>query len=311
MQYVQRVKSLIATALARGVPRSILMDPRFFTLWEQRGYHVLAASFYSPIPLLAQLDERVHLPRPSMPGIAMRRDAQRMLLEQLNQYAIPERNALLKYIHETHQLPHDAYGGADMMTLYCIIRHLAPQRVIEVGAGVSTFITGYALQKNEQTALVAADFTSIDPYPNYLHSNGVPGLSTALQQPVQNIPISMFESLEAGDVLFIDSTHISKVGSDVNYLILDVLPQLKPGVWVHFHDIFLPNDYPESWIRSSHRFWNEQYLLQSFLAFNSEFQIELATNDMTTAHGAAFPKIFGKDHATAQPGSFWISRTAC
>ena len=87
------------------------------------------------------------------------------------------------------------------------------------------------------------------------------------------MPIEFFTSLEPGDLLFIDSSHVCKTGSDVNYLYLQVLPQLKPGVRIHIHDIFLPQEYLKEWVLDENRSWNEQYLLQAMLMFSTGFKV--------------------------------------
>ena len=121
--------------------------------------------------------------------------------------------------------------------------------------------------------------------------------------------MSEFLQLEENDILFVDSSHVSKVGSDVNYEILEILPRLKPGVLVHLHDIFLPFEYPKRWIKELNIFWNEQYLFHAFMAFNCEFQVVWAGSWMHWKYPekltAAFPSY---DPALTQPGSFWIQR---
>ena len=306
--YKQRVRRLMAAILARGVPRGILTDPQFFSLWERRGLHILRASFYSPVPVLAALNGHANTRRETLSGIQWRDDAQRDLLNSLSPIAAAEALDLSRHV-ASHCLPKGAYGGADRTTLYCLLRHIAPRRVIEVGAGVSTFITAHALERNEQDDGRGSVFTSIDPYPNPILTGNPVGRCRRIARPVQDMPLDEFETLEDGDVLFIDSTHVCKVASDVNFLILEVLPNLKPGVWVHFHDIFLPNDYPKEWIEQTHRFWNEQYLLQAFLAFNKAYQVELATNYLAHACGSDYPDIF-EDDEVIEPGSFWIRKIA-
>ncbi len=119
--------------------------------------------------------------------------------------------------------------------------------------------------------------------------------------------MKFFSQLQSGDILFIDSSHTVKIGGDVNYLFLEVLPRLKPGVIVHVHDIFLPFEYRRDWVLDEFRFWNEQYLLQAFLTFNSEFEVLLANYYLSSHHKehlqAAFPDLPGWIG-----GSFWMRR---
>ena len=103
-------------------------------------------------------------------------------------------------------------------------------------------------------------------------------------------------SYDAGDILFIDSSHTVKIGGDVNYFFLEVLPRLKPGVIVHVHDIFFPFDYPRHWVMDELRFWSEQYLLQAFLSFNSEFEVLIANRYLAHYYLADFKRTFPTPH---------------
>ena len=115
--------------------------------------------------------------------------------------------------------------------------------------------------------------------------------------------------LEAGDVLFIDSSHMLRIGSDVQFEYLEILPRLKPGVIVHIHDIFLPAEYPRNWVHDKHIFWNEQYLLQAFLAFNASFEVLWGGSWMHLNHPAELESAFQSYKRENQwPGSFWIRR---
>src|SRR5262249_44163017 len=124
---------------------------------------------------------------------------------------------------------------------------------------------------------------------------------------IQEIDLEFFSQLGSGDVLFIDSSHTVKIGSDVNYLFLEVLPRLRPGVIVHVHDIFMPFEYRRDWVLDEFRFWTEQYILQAFLTFNSEFDVLLANSYLNHYHQqelkAAFPSL-----SSWASGSFWMRR---
>jgi hypothetical protein len=115
--------------------------------------------------------------------------------------------------------------------------------------------------------------------------------------------------LGAGDVLFIDSSHVAKTGGDVVFLYHEVLPRLAPGVIVHIHDIFLPADYPPEWVFSG-RAWNEQYLVRAFLAFNSAFRILLAVAWLALNRGDVLAAAFPGDSRQYDSGggSLWIQR---
>jgi len=123
--------------------------------------------------------------------------------------------------------------------------------------------------------------------------------------------------LQSGDILFIDSSHTVKIGGDVNYLFLEILPRLKPGVIVHVHDIFLPFEYRRDWVMDEFRFWSEQYLLQAFLSFNSEFEVVMANRYLAHKYVDNLKVAFAAlaDLQTGRPssvrwggGSFWMRR---
>ena len=140
--------------------------------------------------------------------------------------------------------------------------------------------------------------------------NGFPGLSQLVLSKIQDVPLSEFCSLEENDILFIDSSHVLKVGSDVQHEYLEILPRLKKGVIVHCHDIFLPEEYPKNWVLNNYVFWNEQYLLQAFLSFNESFKVLWAGNYMHLMHSDKLEQIFSsykKDKV--MPGSFWMAKT--
>jgi hypothetical protein len=152
--------------------------------------------------------------------------------------------------------------------------------MIEVGGGYSSLL---AMDVNERFLRNSLEFTCIEPYPRAFLRSGRPGLTELVEERVENLPCEVFERLGAGDILFIDSSHVCKTGSDVHHLFLQVLPRLRPGVRVHVHDVFLPVEYPEEWVLGENRSWNEQYLLQAMLT-----------------HSARYRVIFGSSHAAVQ-----------
>ena len=160
------------------------------------------------------------------------------------------------------------FDGTDALVAYCMVRQFQPRLIIEIGSGLSSLLLAQAAARNGNSALIC-----IEPFPREFVRKGFPGLRSLIEKKVQDIDLEFFSQLESGDLLFIDSSHTVKIGGDVNYLFLEVLPRLKPGVIVHVHDIFLPFDYRRDWVMDEFRFWSEQYLLQAFLTFNSEFEV--------------------------------------
>jgi hypothetical protein len=125
--------------------------------------------------------------------------------------------------------------------------------------------------------------------------------------PLQEVDPGTFRSLSANDILFIDSSHVSKAGSDVNYLLFEVLPELQSGVYVHFHDIFYPFEYPQHWICDLGISWNEAYLLRAFLQYNQSFRIALFINYLSRFHSDQLQAVMPQS-AGGAGGSLWIRK---
>jgi hypothetical protein len=135
----------------------------------------------------------------------------------------------------------------------------------------------------------------------------VPGVSRLIEQRVELVDHGEFTQLEAGDILFIDSSHVSKTGSDVNFLFFEVLPLLKPGVIVHVHDIFLPDDYPRPWVIDDNRSWNEQYVLRALLMYSTRFRVLFGCAHAATAHSEAVIRALARsDGCGMGGGSLWL-----
>lgn len=163
------------------------------------------------------------------------------------------------------------YPPLDAWILEGVLRHLRPANMIEVGSGFSSLITA---QVNRDHLDGEMRFTCIDPYPRGFLQLGVDGITELVTEKVEEVDLARFEALQPGDVLFIDTSHVVRTGGDVVWLYGRVLPRLSQGVYVHIHDVFLPGDYPEQWVREGWG-WNENYLVEAFLQFNSGYAVVL------------------------------------
>lgn len=163
-----------------------------------------------------------------------------------------------------------AFSFLDARALFVLLREWRPRRLIEIGGGFSTLL---AADVNTRFLSGSVDITSIEPHPRAFLERPVPGLARLLAERVERIDADLFAQLEGGDVLFIDSSHVAKTGSDVTYLIFEILPRLAPRVKIHFHDVFFPHDYPEDWVLRENRSWNEQYLVRALLMYSSAFRV--------------------------------------
>jgi hypothetical protein len=278
-----------------------------FQNWEKHGFHVTPVHFYQPIPDTQSLPDTLWERPSELVGIDMNDAMQLDLLrnhfprfrEQYQHFPTKPTGEQNRFYLGNH-----LFDGTDALVAYCMVRHFQPRFIIEVGSGFSSLVLGAAAAENDNAGII-----SIEPFPREFLRKGFPGLRSLIEKKVQDIDLNFFSQLESGDILFIDSSHTVKIGGDVNYLFLEVLPRLKPGVIVHVHDIFLPFDYRRDWVLDEFRFWTEQYLLQAFMMFNPEFEVLMANSYVNHYHQedlkAAFP-----DLPSWEGGSFWIRRKA-
>jgi len=284
-----------------------------FNWWEKLGLHVTVNHYYQPVPDTRYLDDRLWSNISQIPGIDINEAAQINLLQDIipqfkREYdALPrtERNGSTGFY-----LNNQSFESVDAEILYCFVRHFKPTRIIEIGSGFSTYLTAQAVEINErEDPDCKCEFVAIEPYPRESLKRGVTGLSKLHAMRVQDVPPEQFETLGQNDILFIDSSHVLKIGGDVQYEYLEIIPRLAGGVIVHVHDIFLPAEYPREWVLKNHYFWTEQYLLQAFLAFNSDFEVMWAGSYMHLNHPDLLERAFRSyDKETVWPGSFWMRR---
>jgi len=277
-----------------------------------RAEFVPPGHFYSPVtphderPTIAnRLEER----RTSLnlAGVDLRPAEQFELLQELSAFYsdLPFTDEPAQGARYYYNNP--AYSFADAIFYASMLRRFRPRRIIEVGSGHSSTL---ALDVIDQFLDPATELTLIEPHPQVVEQL-VPAADLRgrlIRARVQNLPHETFEVLESGDILFIDSTHVSRPGSDVNFLLLEILPLLKSGVLVHIHDIFYPFEYPAQWILEG-RSWNEAYLLHAFLKFSPAFRIRLFTTFLRQTRAEWFA-----EHMPlclrSPGGGIWLERTS-
>jgi len=265
--------------------------------------------FYSALPDMDEVERRapaLYGPPPrTLPGIDLRGEAQGRLLSEFREYYISPPFERTCNPQSRFYRPNGSFPFQDAFLLYAMMRHLRPAQLIEIGCGFSSCVildTCEALQ-------LSAQLTFIEPYPELLLSLVRPedrSRFTLKRACIQDVPRDSFAALNPNDIMFIDTSHVSKAGSDVNCIFFDILPLLKPGVIVHFHDIWYPFEYPKEWLWKG-MFWNEAYLLRAFLTHNCAFEIVLFNSFLnqclTERVKAEFP-LFLED-----PGaSLWLRR---
>lgn len=297
----------------------------YFFEFEKQGIHLIPPHFYSPIPVHrdiprsafdlsnALIDGRDYLSGTTLPGIDFRISSQLMVLRQclelrdeLARFPLNNDGTDKYYYQNPGQNPLDA------AILYCMVRTWKPKRIVEIGCGYSSVLITSAIAVNREEG-VESKFTSIDPFPVHGFQQSIRSRMGGqkniefMEKYVQDVPPEWFvENLSAGDLLFIDSSHVLKLGSDVEHEFLRVLPTIPAGVIVHVHDIFLPFQYPEDWI-VNHRFWNEQYLLQALMTTSKSWSVLYASTFMRRLAHEETSKLLPFD-VPGLPGSFWMVR---
>lgn len=265
--------------------------------------------FYSPVPSMAEVDDAYERRAfgPPFPGIELRVEAQVALFRRLATHypeiGFPDQAADGWRYH----FENGAYDRFDAIMLGCMLLHLRPHRVIEIGSGCSS---AAMLDLNDRSLGGRMHLTIIDPVTvrvkKMLRPEDLDRVDL-IESRVQDVPLERFKLLEAGDVLFIDSSHVSKIGSDVHRLFFDVLPVLQPGVYVHIHDVSATLEYPREWFAEG-RAWNEQYLLHAFLMFNRAFEIALFTSWLRSAHPELVAELM-PSCASGGGGQVWLRRS--
>lgn len=304
-------------ALAEEVVRRAKQDTenKCHAAFYRQGFHFLAQHFYLPIPDdTDKLDDFWAKPS-EMAGVDMNEAVGIEIIETVAPCYLPEFRSIFPVEGPLNPpgfyLINGGYMAVDAHVYYCLIRHHKPRRIVEIGNGNSTLLAIAACNKNEEETAQRPKLTSIDPYPWPMFKQGYPGLDDLIVKRVQDVPISFFEQLEEGDILFIDSSHVIRSGNDVHYEFLEILPRLKPGVLVHVHDISLPKPYPKVYY-DNRLYWNEQYLLQAFLAFNDRFEVIWPGNYLMIKYPermlAVFPEFqrMRQDYPMSEPTAFWM-----
>ena len=280
----------------------------------------LTRDYYSPLPVRHELlRHRDRWDQPSaLVGLDYDLDAMRALHREMIAAYAAEWSALPAYAECKRMGYGPGFTELDAMVLYLMLRHTKPARFVEIGSGLSTWYASRALERNAAEGRPAT-LCAIDPYASE-RVRGLDGLEV-LRQSVQETPFGVFEALDDGDVLFIDSTHVVKIDGDVPRLYLEVVPRLGGGVLVHAHDVHFPYNTPypaEQYVarRKWPWYWTEAMLLQAFLAFNRDFEIVFSA-PLLRHHDESFLRtttpgyrsVEVADHDT-HFGSLWFRRCA-
>jgi predicted O-methyltransferase YrrM len=248
---------------------------RLFVLGQRLGWDVLPRHFYSTIPDVRELLHSESWKRPSsMTGVAGADiESQLSFLRGCCLPPLPERlrqRGIHEYACEENGQP--GYGPIEADFLFCFISTKRPKKIVQVGCGVSTAVMLLAAEE----ASYKPEIICVDPFPTeYLTRIAQQKLIELISKPAQEVDIEVLTGLDAGDLLFVDSSHTVRPGSEVNRIILEILPRLVSGTYVHFHDIYFPYDYQSS-VLTTLFFAGESTLLHAFLIENRRYSIAVS-----------------------------------
>lgn len=269
-------------------------------LLRRAGYEFRRSHFYLPFPDVDRLPDALWAGPKETIGVELNVSDAVALLPVLAPHFAEFEAAIPA---SSYYRPNGGYESVDADLLFALLRHLKPKRVIELGSGASSHVIAMARRAAGETF----SHTIYDPYP---FGNAMGPVEGAKVEAVatEKLDSAVVETLEPGDVFFVDTTHTVKTGGDVVRIFLELLPLVPVGVYVHVHDIFLPYEYPKAWVVEERRAWAEQYLLQAFLAFNDSYEVIFPAHAVSRAapdEVAAAISSFGPGVA---PGAFWMRR---
>jgi predicted O-methyltransferase YrrM len=306
-------------SILRKAKRSLVWLTRLLAMWRSPNRRFLAyppGHYYSPLPSVSELakDElRIFADPPSIEGMDLNLPSQWDWVvgsaDGLRNIAWPkERDPDFRYWSNNVY-----FNSADVAALLSVMQRACPRRIVEVGSG---FSSACMLDINDRLFRSEIQFTFVEPYPERLRSllrKGDSRNATVIESRLQDTSLKVFTSLEANDILFVDSSHVAKIGSDVNHLFFEILPRIQPGVFVHIHDVFWPFEYPKVWLEEG-RAWNEQYMLRAFLQGNSQFEIVLFGSLLESLDRLRFERYWpmvgerSAENLNIGSGSIWLRR---
>lgn len=282
-----------------GVPQ-ITQQVDSYLMERYRAQFTPLRNYGCPYPNLeevkSQADRIFNTHIDEVAGIPIHAEAQLALLEKLSVYhddvPLPDDAEQAAALKTRYHLNQGFFKQGSAVSLHAMLRHIKPRRVIEVGSGFSSAVMLDTADSHFVPEGHDCHFTFVDPNPQRLHSilrDSDRDRVTIIEDRVQTLPLEHFDQLQAGDVLFIDSSHVTKAGSDVNRLFFDVLPRLNAGVHIHIHDIFWPFEYPPNWVLSGHGS-NELYLLRALLTNNPRYEIRFFHDYLARRHRSTLIK---------------------
>ena len=273
-------------------------------LLKKIGVFPIIDHFYEPFFNHKNLTEDFSKIR-NLPSIDFREQEQLDLLKsfkyQKDFQSFLDSEAELKTLR-SFSITNGSYGAGDAEVLFNFLRLKKPSKIIEIGSGNSTKVIEAALKLNINEGS-NPKFTCIEPYKPWLKSTGHIKI---LRSKLEKTSLDWAKELYDGDFLFIDSSHMIRPQGDVLYEYLEVIPMLNPGVFVHVHDIFSPRDYPETWLKTDVKFWNEQYLLETLLSNSNRYKVIASLNYLAKDYFEELKKVCPHLNEKHEPAAFYF-----
>ncbi|HEY3974157.1 MAG TPA: class I SAM-dependent methyltransferase [Candidatus Sulfotelmatobacter sp.] len=301
-----------------------------FRTFQRFGITVSPNHYYWPVPDVRELESR-NWPAEEEPigldlGFSRQLDFLRTVVPQ---YRSEWESAASPFFSVGYNYHNGFFETFDAEMAYCMVRHYRPRRIVEVGGGYSSRVLAAALDLNLRRDGVRGELITIDPCTDRFPHKALSDRVHLIPQTIQNVNLDIFLGLQEGDILFLDSSHVVGIGSDVVREYLEIVPRVAPGVLIHAHDIFIPADYPRQAVLHNLSFWSEQYLLQALLMFNPKFEVLWGSSYMQSrapeALESAFPQwqhsysrmrankrrfLPTRDADHVWPSSFWMRKLA-
>lgn len=301
-----------------------------FRMLQGIGITVSPNHYYWPVPDFRELESREWPAEDEPVGLDLGFDRQLGFLNTVvSRYQREWESDSAPLFGAGYHYENGFFEVVDAEIAYCLVRHHKPQRIVEVGGGYSSRVIAAALDANLKLDGVRGELVTIEPDPHRIPRRALSDRVRVIPQPIQSVDLDVFLSLKSGDVLFLDSSHVVGIGSDVVREYLEIIPRIPGGVLIHSHDIFIPADYPREAVLHNLAFWSEQYLVQALLMFNPKFEVVWGSSYMQSRASAeleaAFPhwKNSYRDMPKAKrrflpttdgqrvwPSSFWIRKLA-
>jgi hypothetical protein len=299
-----------------------------FRMLQRAGITVSPNHYYWPVPDFRELESRKWPSEEEPAGLDLAFARQLDFLQTVvPRYEGEWASDSSPFFSVGYHYSNGFFEAIDAEIAYCLVRHYKPRRIVEVGGGYSSRIMAAALEANLSLDGASGELIIIDPYPDRLPKKILSDRVHLIAQTVQNVDLDLFLSLHDGDFLFLDSSHVVGVGSDVVREYLEILPRIADGVLIHAHDIFIPSDYPREAVLHNLAFWSEQYLLQAFLMFNPVFEVLWGSSYMQSQASTALEGVFPhwrysyskmppvkrrfvptRDGDRVWPSSFWMKK---